>query len=116
MSTFLSDDLKQGIKSARRVAQARKTRMTVRADERRIPILRFLDRGFAVEGDAAAHLRGFVDIYEGERHKLRCLIVASEEEDGEILYEFKRSTATADGAALDFAKATDAPVGLIGKA
>ena len=38
-------------------------------------------------------LRGLVDVYDGARHIFQCLIVASTVENGEIVCEFKRSTA-----------------------
>ena len=58
-------------------------------------------------------LRGFVDLYDGARHLYQCLIVASEEDGGQMRYEFKRSTEARDAAPLDFARDEDAPVALI---
>ena len=39
---------------------------------------------------------------DGSKHLYQCLIVASQEEDGEMLYEFKRATVAEDQAPLDF--------------
>jgi hypothetical protein len=45
----------------------------------------------------------------------RCLIVASEAQDDEMWFDFKRSTAVTDRAALDFARDEAAPVALIAR-
>ena len=49
-------------------------------------------------------------------HLFQCLVIANEEESNEMRFEFKRATAVADAPALDFVKAENAPVALIGKA
>jgi hypothetical protein len=43
------------------------------------------------------------------------LIVASEEEGGEMRYEFKRNTRAVDSAPLDFERDMNKPVALIGR-
>ncbi|MDF1855204.1 hypothetical protein [Pseudooceanicola sp.] len=115
MSTYLSKELNEGLQAAHRLVRARNSRMRVRNGQDVYPVIRFWDAGFSVEAEVAPHLRGFVDILDGGRHLFQCLIVASDEEAGEIRYEFKRATAASDTAPLDFAPACDAPVGLIGK-
>ena len=40
--------------------------------------------------------------------------MATEEEAGEMIYEFKRHTAAVDAAPLDFIREENAPVALIG--
>ena len=57
-------------------------------------------------------MRGLVDLFEGSNHFSRCLIIASDEQDGEVKFEFKRSTPPIDKAALDFARRTNARVAL----
>jgi hypothetical protein len=42
------------------------------------------------------------------------LSIADQEEGGEMRYEFKRSTAAHDKAPLDFYRAPDAPIALLG--
>ena len=59
-------------------------------------------------------MRGLVDIYDGSIHMYQCLIVASEEEGGEMRYEFKRNTRAVQSAPLDFERSENAPVALIG--
>jgi hypothetical protein len=58
-------------------------------------------------------LRGLVDVYDGSRHVFQCLIMASSEENGQRVYEFKRSTAVRDTAPLDYWRDDDAPVGYL---
>ena len=43
----------------------------------------------------------------------QCLIIASEEEDGQMKYEFKRKAEAHDHVPLDFAVEENAPVALI---
>jgi hypothetical protein len=61
-------------------------------------------------------LRGLVDVHDGPRHVFQCLIVASAIEDGELLCDFKRATAVADRAALDFERDANAPAGYLPRA
>lgn len=115
MTTYLSKELQQGLQAAQKLARTRKSRLRVRVGDEVIPVIRFWDKGFAVDSDAAPRLRGLVDIYDGARHMFQCLIVAADEEDGEMRYDFKRATPATDHAPLDFAPLDDAPVGLIGQ-
>jgi len=43
-----------------------------------------------------------------------CLTIASEEEAGEIRFEYKRMTEASDAQPLDFHRAETAPVALLG--
>lgn len=115
METYLSKEIQQGLAAAQKLARSRKNRLRVRAGDAVIPVLRFWDKGFAVERETAPKLRGLVDIYDGSRHMFQCLIVASDEEDDEMRYDFKRATPATDHAPLDFVRPDDAPVGLIGR-
>ncbi len=65
-------------------------------------MLRHWPGGFALDAADAPHLRGLVDIRQGARHLYRCLIVACEQGDGEIRYEFKQSTRADDDPPCDF--------------
>ena len=88
--------------------------MRVRAGGQTFTILRAWDKGFALDSDDATQLRGLVDLYDGATHLSRCLIVASNEDDGETVYEYKRATPVADRAALDYSKDEDGAGRLIG--
>ena len=113
MMTVLPSEVQAGLDQARKRALKRSSRLAIEAGGRRLKVLRLLDDGFAVDAESVPHLRGLVDLYDGARHLSRCLVVASEEEGGEIRYEVKQMTAAADVQPLDYARAEDAPVGLI---
>jgi hypothetical protein len=111
--TVLPSEVQAGLDHARKRALKRSNRLAIKAGDQRLKVLRLLDDGFAVEAETAQHLRGLVDLYDGALHLSRCLIVASEEEGGELRYEVKQMTAAADVQPLDYERAGDAPMGLI---
>mgnify|MGYP005997418329 CR=1 FL=1 len=113
MNTFVPKAVQEALDTARLRGMRRKSRLRVMAGEDLVPVLRMWKTGFSVDAETAPRLRGLVDIYEGARHMSQCLIVASEEENGEMCYEFKRATLASDTPPLDFYKSPDAPVGLI---
>ncbi|MRU16290.1 hypothetical protein FDP25_12680 [Roseovarius sp. A21] len=113
MTTILPNEVQAGLDLARKRALKASSRLAIEAGDRRLKVLRRWDGGFAVEAEEVPHLRGLVDLYDGPRHLSRCLIVASEEEGGEIRYDVKQMTAAADEQPLDYVRAEDAPVGLI---
>lgn len=115
MTDFLPKEVREGLELARRSDFGKRNRLRLHVGERIFTIRRFWDTGLAVDVLDAPHLRGFVDIYDGARHLSQCLIVASEEEAGEMIYEIKFRTAAADAAPLDYEKNTTAPVALIGR-
>lgn len=113
MSEFLPKEVREGLKLARKQALRRQSRLRLHVGEDVFPILRFWESGFALDIEDAPRLRGLVDVYDGEHHLYQCLIVASEEDGGTMIYEFKRSTAAVDKAPLDFFDDEDAPVALL---
>jgi hypothetical protein len=113
MTTYVPKAVQEGMEAARMAALRKSSRLRVAAGEAVLPVLRMWKDGFSVEAEAAPQLRGLVDLYDGSKHLYQCLIVASEEEAGEMRYEFKRSTMAADKAPLDFFRAPDAPAGLL---
>ncbi|CUH78968.1 hypothetical protein TRM7557_02131 [Tritonibacter multivorans] len=113
MSTFVPKSVQEALDRARFQEQQRRNRLRVHAGAEIFPVLRRWEGGFAMAGEDAPQLRGLVDLYEGSRHIFQCLIVASEEEAGEMRYEFKRATPASDEAPLDFYRAPDAPIGLL---
>ena len=64
----------------------------------------------------APRLRGLVDVYDGARHILQALIIATTEENGRLVCSFKRSNTVRDSAPLDYERDEDAPVGYLPKA
>ncbi len=113
MTDDLPREVLEGLHHARHEAQRRKSRLRVCIGDQSFTLLRHWDRGFAMAADAP-RMRGLVDIYDGARHLSQCLIVASSEEAGERVYDFKRSTPASDRPARDYAADETAPVGLIG--
>ena len=111
MSFFLPKEVRDGLEAARKRDLKRKSRLRVHVDDDIFTILRFWENGFAMEEDAPK-LRGLVDIYDGSRHLYQCLIIASSEEDGEMVYEFKRNTQAHDKAPLDFYRDPQTPIAL----
>ncbi len=116
MVEFLSKELREGLEAARKQGERRKPRLRVQVGEAVFPVLRFWHDGFVLDAALAPKLRGRVDVYEGSRHVFKCLIVASSEEGGEIICEFKTMTPVTDKPALDFWLDPVLPVGLLPKA
>ena len=115
MFEFLPKEVREGLEMARKRDLKRKSRLRVHTDDEIFPVLRFWDTGFALDVENAPHLRGLVDIYDGSRHLYQCLVITSEEANGEMVYDFKRSTAVKDKPALDFVQDVNAPVALLGR-
>jgi len=113
MSEFLPKEVREGLKAARKADLRRKSRLRVHVGDKMFPVLRFWESGFALDAENAPQLRGLVDLYNGGVHLYQCLIVASAEENGEMQYEFKRSTEAVDKAPLDFYREENAPVALL---
>ncbi len=115
MTTYLPPDVQAGLDAARRRAVRNSSRLRVHAGETTYPVLRAWRGGFAVAADGAPHLRGLVDLYDGANHLSRCLIVASEEENGEMRFDLKRATDAREAQPVDFERDPQGPVALIAK-
>lgn len=116
MSTFMSREVREGLEAARIAGLKKASRLRVMLhDGNHIPVLSLWKNGFSVDAAEAPALRGLVDVYDGAQHLYQCLIVASEEEFGEMRYEFKRSTEACDTAPLDFYRNPLSPVAFIGQ-
>ncbi len=113
MTTFLPKEVQAGLDAARKQTLKRKSRLRVEAGGESFRVLKFREDGFTLDIDDAPNLRGLVDLYDGGNHLYQCLIVASAEEDSEMHYEFKRATAAADRAPLDFYRDENAPIALL---
>lgn len=113
MSDFLPKEVREGLEQARKQSLKRKSRLRVHTGDDIYPVLKFWDTGFSLDVENAPHLRGLVDLYDGSRHLYQCLVVASDEESGLMVYEFKRSTAAQDKAPLDYVQEENAPVALL---
>jgi hypothetical protein len=116
MLEFLPKEIREGLDAARKRDQRRMSRLRVQVGGAVFPILRFWDEGFALDAALAPRIRGRVDVFDGANHIFQCLIVASVTEGGELLCEFKRSTAVLDRPALDYWRDENAPVGYLSRA
>ncbi|WP_372884995.1 hypothetical protein [Shimia sp.] len=114
MSTYLPKEIQDGLDAARRRSLRQSSRMRVEADGHSFRVLAFFDTGFSLAASDAAHLRGLVDLYDGGRHLMQCLIVASEQEGDLMHYDFKRATPAAEAPPADFYRGANRPVALIG--
>jgi hypothetical protein len=82
----------------------RAPRLTLRMGGRRFPILVDGRQDCLIAAASPVALRGYADIYEGEIHRARCLVVLSAPEGEFLRLTFKlRTNVTAEPAA-DFAR------------
>lgn len=113
MTTYVPVDVQAAMDAARVRKLKQSSKLRIETKDGYFRVLRLWDTGFSVASEDAPHLRGFVDLYEGSLHLFQCLIIASEEEGGEMRYEFKRMTAVARTPPKDFVAEMDTPAGLI---
>ncbi len=113
MSTYVPDSVQAGLDQARIARAKSASRLRIETADGYFPVLRLWDNGFAVDVADAPHLRGFVDLFEGPTQLFQCLIVASQEEGGEMQYDFKRMTAVSHTPPSDFVREAPAPAALI---
>lgn len=115
MLEFLPREVREGLERARLRDARRMSRLRVQVGDAVFPVLRLWEDGIALDAALTPHLRGRVDVFDGSRHLCQALIVASTVENGELVCEFKRSTAVTEKAPLDFWKDENAPAGLLPK-
>ena len=89
MLEFLSKELSDQLRAAQQTRQRRKSRLRVHVDQVEYPVLRLWVDGMALQAEGLSHLRGLVDIYDGSRHVLQCLIIASELDGNDLICTFK---------------------------
>ena len=114
MSTFLPPEVQAGLDEARKKQWRKSHRLRIQADGNMFRVLQAWDNGFSLDLASATHVRGRVDLYDGARHLSQCLIIACEEEGDIMRFEYKRMTEATGEQPLDFARAKNAPVALIG--
>jgi hypothetical protein len=113
MEVSLSKDIQAGLDAARMDSLRKSSKLRIEVDNTHHKVLRYWGEGFSLDAASAPQLRGLVDLYDGSVHLFQCLIVAGQEESGEMQYEFKRATKVCEKPALDFEGSVDAPVALI---
>jgi hypothetical protein len=77
--------------------------MLLECGARRYPILALAAESCLIEAPESAALRGFADIFDGERHVATCLIVLAAPEGPHLRCSFKRRTAPRADPPRDFA-------------
>jgi hypothetical protein len=115
MLEYLPEEVRAGLAAARKADLRKKSRLRVHVGDKIYPVLRYWETGFALDAEHGHHFRGLVDIYDGARHLYQCLVVACDEDNGELVFEFKRSTVAADKAPLDYVRDENAPIALLGR-
>ena len=104
----LIDDMTEG--RARQIARQRQ--LSVVSNGRRIPVLQLWKDGLAVPPAMARHLRGLVELYEGEALLGWCLVSSGALEADVHRFDFKRFTACAQSAPVDFVRAVSGAPGI----
>jgi hypothetical protein len=83
--------------------RAARKKLTLRIGSRRYPILSQGAETCVIRAPVDTPLRGIADVYEGERHVARCLILLSAS-DGELMrLSYKWRTPVQSSPPLDFA-------------
>lgn len=113
MTTFLPQDVQAGLDAARKKALKRASRLRIEVGDNTYRVLRAWDGGFALDADTTPELRGRVALYDGARLLGHGLIIASQEEAGEIHCDYKRISEAHENQPLDFYRGADAPVALL---
>jgi hypothetical protein len=113
MLEFFQKDLTAALQAARSGPKKRKSRLRVHVDGAVYPVLRMWHDGLALDAKLTPQLRGLVDVYDGSNHIYRCLIVASTNDGGELICEFKHATRVRDRAPTDYWQDENAPVGYL---
>lgn len=113
MVDYLPRELQEGLAAARLSRARDRARLRVQLGDELYPILRFWDQGFALDARGVPSLRGLVDVFDGSRHVLQCLIIASEIEGDELICEYKWARKASDQAPADFVPETPRPAGLL---
>lgn len=116
MSEYLPKELREQLAAAQRVSKRKRATRSVHVGDEAFAILEMSDHGFAVAAEEAPRLRGLIDIYEGAQHLYQALIITSSEDGDMMRYDFKRNTATAFTAPVDFVQSDTRPAGLLTRA
>ncbi len=99
MDNVFPEEIASALEQDRRRRKRRASRYRVAAAEQLFDVIELTAKGFVIPAEAPPHLRGYVDILEGEERVARRLVVCVGAEDGLVRYEFKRESAIGDVAA-----------------
>ncbi|MEJ6396938.1 hypothetical protein [Yoonia sp. 208BN28-4] len=115
MNDFLPEAVRKGLEGARKASLKLNTKLCVHDGNDVYRIVRMWDDGFALDSGVADKLRGRVEIYDGVRHLYQCLVIGSEAQGAEQVFEFKWLHPVSDRAPVDFVQDTFQPAGLIAR-
>ena len=113
MLEFLPKEVRDGLETARKRDQKRRSRLRVQVGEAVFPVIKLTEDEMLLDASLTPHLRGLVDVFDGARHIAQCLIIASTTENGVLVCGFKRSTNVTAAPALDYWRDENAPVALL---
>ncbi|MEI4471433.1 hypothetical protein [Frigidibacter sp. MR17.24] len=113
MFEVFPEDLRKQLLAAERKAQSRRSRLRVETGRESWPVLRRWEDGFALDARRVSHLRGLVDLYDGPRHVMQCLIFASGVEGDELICSVKSATPAGDRPPVDFVRPEGGPAALL---
>ena len=116
MSEYLPKEIRDQLAAAQKRARKKRATRSVHIGDEAFAIVDMSDDGFAVIAEDTPHLRGLVDIFDGPRHLYQALIVAASEDGDFMRYDFKRNTAAARSAPVDFERADSVIAGILTKA
>lgn len=107
MSTITSDEMLRSIRPAKRAKRQVETGLRLVSPSGTCLIQRMWDNGCVLAYEDTPQLRGYVDIYDGDRHMFQCLIVAAEHDGDRVRCTFKRLTAVRMSAPVDYVLSPD---------
>lgn len=115
MLEYLPVEIREGLRAAQLRQGGRSRRLSLHQGDQVFSIRRMWAGGVSLAAEDVTRLRGLVEIYEGPRHILTCLIQATEFEGEELICTFKRASKVADRAALDYVARDPDTVWLLAK-
>jgi hypothetical protein len=89
MESILPGEILSAMEAGRRNNRRARTRHLVVAGNRKHRIMELTESGFVIEADGLPHLRGYVEILDGDERIARRLAVFAWARDGLVGYEFK---------------------------
>jgi len=113
MFEMLPREVRDGLAQARKQSLRRGHRLCVHDGDQVHRISRLWDDGFAVDASKAVNMRGRVAIYDGSRPVYQCLVLNSERNGDEQIFDFKWLHAVPDRPPADFVRDADAPIAMI---
>ncbi|MGF1446326.1 MAG: hypothetical protein ACFBRM_09010 [Pikeienuella sp.] len=92
MEHTIPSEIAAALEESRRRSRRAASRYRVSAADRFYRVLEMTEDGFVIEAEAPPHLRGFVDICEGDERVFRRLVICVSAGAGLVRYEFKRES------------------------